>query len=160
MSEARLIPLVTRKGIVRGYAIVDPVDFDELSRWTWRLGGPGYAMRSAGRGAVYMHRQLLGLESGDPREGDHVNRVKIDCRRENLRIVEGSQNNHNQPSRPGSTSQYRGVCWNGQRGKWAAYCTLNGRFKFLGHFGSEEDAAEIAAAYRAEHMTHAVEDIA
>ena len=69
----------------------------ELSRYFWQLSKHGYAFRRvyAGKRAngtsrqrdLYLHRHILGLTKGDGKIGDHVNRDRLDNRRENLRVV-------------------------------------------------------------------------
>ncbi len=43
-----------------------------------------------------MHRVMVGLIHGDPREVDHINRNTLDNRRQNLRIVDRRGNTENQ----------------------------------------------------------------
>ena len=161
MSEPRLIPLHAKDGSARAYVIVDASDYERLAQHRWCLSGVGYAMRRGpNETKIYMHRELLGLERGDPRQSDHINRVRTDNRRSNLRIVTGAQNSHNVKPRFGGSSRYRGVCWNGKRKKWAAYGIADGRQIFLGHFGSEEDAAQCAREWRELNLSHYVEEAA
>jgi hypothetical protein len=103
------IPLVRRDGSARAWAIVDPDDHEELSRFRWRLnqvssnpGKQGYAVRTAvlpdGRTRYQaMHRQIMGLWFGDPEEVDHRNRDTLDNRRANLHIVTHAENMRNRP---------------------------------------------------------------
>jgi hypothetical protein len=95
---------------------------------------------------------ILGLAPGDPREGDHINGNRLDCRRENLRIVTPAQNRHNRAAKARGASQHRGV--DRFRGKWRARGSLNGRCVFLGLFVEEEDAAAAASAWRLANMSH------
>ncbi len=165
-SDYARIPLRRRDGTIRAYALVDAVDFEWLSQWRWCLGADGYAMRNewlAGRArkqrTVLMHRAILGLEPGDPRQGDHVNRDRLDYRRENLRIAERAEkdNQQNVPANAGSSSQYRGVCWDKQHRKWKAQVQLDGRQHYLGYFPDEAEAGTVAASFRAEHMPFSAE---
>jgi hypothetical protein len=101
----------------------------------------------------------MGLEYGDPREVDHINRNKLDNRRVNLEIVNPGVNGQNIPVKAGS-SQYRGVSWlvnNGRwalprEGKWQAVGKVGGKNHFLGYFDSEEEAGRVAAEWRAVNM--------
>jgi len=74
-------------------------------------------------------------------EIDHINRKPADNRIANLRLVTSSENKHNQVSRKGSTSKYRGVCWDRSRSKWMARFTLLGKVTLLGRFDTEVAAA-------------------
>jgi hypothetical protein len=105
-----------------------------------------------GGAGFLMHRELLGLTTGDSRQGDHINRDRLDNRRANLRIVTLAENRQNLAAQRGSTSAYRGVSWDKQAEKWRASAKLDGKAKFLGTFEREEDAGRAAADFRAEHM--------
>jgi hypothetical protein len=159
MPGAKRIPLRRHDGTIRALALVDAEDFEWLTQWRWHLAGNGYATRnvplpSGKQYPVRMHRQLLGLERGDPRQGEHRNRDRLDCRRGNLRIAErGMKDNlQNVGSHACSSSRYRGVSWHGQTRKWAARVILDGKAHWLGVFANEAEAAAVASAWRAEHM--------
>lgn len=161
MSD-RKIPLRRRDGSLRGFAVVDAEDYDWLNQWRWFMDNNGYAVRqirvAVGRQhPMPMHRQILGLEIGDARQGDHLNRERLDNRRSNLRIVTKGANAQNRNRSRGGTSKYRGVCWNARVGKFYAYARLNYKLHHLGVFEDEKDAAEAAASFRREHMPHSVE---
>jgi hypothetical protein len=148
-----LIPLHNRAGEVVAHTLVDAED-RHLAALRWYLdagnaarSGKPYVRRARGGRAVYLHRQILGLRQDDPRKGDHINGDTLDNRRANLRIVTVAENAQNQGSRGGS-SRHRGVCWDKARGKWMAQA--GGRT--LGRFDSEDEAAAVASAWRAEHM--------
>lgn len=158
------IPLRARDGSVRAYAIVDDADFDWLNQWRWFLdrGRKGYAMRQERirpglQRPIAMHRFILGLERGDPRQGDHRNSNSLDNRRVNLRIVPPGANAQNRVSNHNSTSRYRGVYWSPAAGKWYACARLNKKLHHLGVYDDEHEAGRVAAAFRAKHMPFANE---
>ena len=123
--DYREIPL-TQGQVVR----VSAHRYEHLMQWKW------YAMRRPDRGCfyavrnpcwakgkqrpVYMHRYILGLEWGDPRQGDHINRNTLDNTDENLRIVTPAQQMKNQNKRRDNKSGYRGAAWNKEWRKWTA----------------------------------------
>jgi hypothetical protein len=145
----------------------------ELSRYRWSKDSHGYARRrTKGGGTIRLHRDLLGLPHGAP-DGlvvDHINGDRLDNRRENLRVCEQHENSQNRRSMPGTSSQYRGVSLRkgrgGYKGKpWTAYANRSrrdigageGRLVHLGDYATEEEAAEVAAAWRREHMPFTVD---
>lgn len=146
------IPLRAGRQIT-GYALVDAEDFEWLGQWRWRLHSDGYVYRNYRLGGkqftVRMHRLILGLAHGDPREGDHINRDRLDNRRANLRVATAAQQRQNESPR-GGASRYRGVSW--CQGRWQAVVNLDGQRHYLGRFATEEEAAAVAARWRAEHM--------
>ena len=126
------------------FAIVDDADYDWLNQYKWcacKCRGNFYAIRQSTH--IYMHRQILGLERGDKRQGDHQNHNTLDNRRDNLRVCTHRENLRNQKLQKKKTSKYKGVCWSESRKKWYAYITVNKKMKNLGRFHSEIFAAGI-----------------
>lgn len=154
-----LIPLHNRADEVVGHALVDDEDA-YLAEFRWSLNRRhGRAYRKVAGQNIYMQRAILGLEFGDSRQGDHINRDRLDNRRSNLRIATPAQNSQNISSQRGASSRFRGVSWDKARDKWAVYVKLGGLRRNLGRFADEEEAAAVASRWRAEHMPFAVEDL-
>jgi hypothetical protein len=154
------IPLRRRDGAVRAYAKIDYEDaaLAEL-RWSWGAQYARRTVREDGGFRLYiLHRVILGLAHGDPREGDHINLDKLDNRRSNLRIVTGAQNRQNRPSSAGSSSRFRGVFWHKHKRRWVAMVWVGPKAHWLGAFHSEEEAAAVASRFRSIHMPYSAED--
>lgn len=83
---------------------VSRCDAKGLARWKWRVTEDGYVYRNTSIRLperdlpmcirVYLHRQLLGIERGDERQVNHINRNSLDNRRENLEVVTRLENMH------------------------------------------------------------------
>lgn len=136
-----------------GFALVDAADYDRLMKYTWRQSERGYALRTQtekGRASgVSMHRMLL-----DPPKAmmaDHINGNRLDNRRCNLRIVSALQNAQNRGKNKNSVSQYKGVAWKAENGKWQARIRVNSKQH---HIGLYEAEVEAAAAYNAAAILH------
>lgn len=155
-NGVKYIPVFGSDGTVRVHVLVDDEDHEHLSQWRWQLSRGRYAHRTttSPKRSIYMHRELMGLELGDPRHVDHVNRKTFDNRKANLRIVTRAQQSQNLT--PYGKSKYRGVSKH-RDGKWIARVTLNGTTHYLGLFEGEEDAGKAASDFRAKHMTHSEE---
>jgi hypothetical protein len=156
------IPLCDKDDTTRAHAIMDIERAEWASQWRWHLSAHGYAARNVvgGEGAIYLHRELLGLTPGDGLEGDHLNKNRLDDRLENLRVVPKLGNRQNVPARKGASSRFRGVTWHKQRGKWAARVNLSnsgGKNVYLGLFENEEAAASAAREARARLMPFSVD---
>ena len=142
VESFKLIPLTQGQ-----FAIVDPEDFDELSKFRWHITKGHttfYARRNIYFNGKYsvisMHRLILGLT--DPRiQVDHRNRNGIDNRRFNLRSCDQCENQGNSKSRHGA-SQFKGVSWHKQRCRWQAAITAHHKRHYLGLFDNELDAAK------------------
>jgi hypothetical protein len=172
------IPLYDRNGVVLARARVDPDDWFAFARYRWSLNQNGYAVGSLSpcrfkrngrrgkraegprRSNTLLHRAIMGFAIGDPREVDHINRDRLDCRPANLRVADRHVQGQNQTAQKGRTSPYRGVSWDKVNQKWIAQGKINGRQHNLGRFAIEEDAAAAASAFRAEHMPFSEEGMA
>lgn len=136
--------------------LLDDADVQLLGTHRWHVTTEGYVARGAridGRKAtIYLHRLLTGAECGQ--DVDHVNRDRLDNRRENLRLCTRAENLQNVAGR-GGTSSLRGVSWHRRAGKWRADVKVAGRQHYLGLFETEDAAAAAATEARARLMTHA-----
>lgn len=127
-----------------------------LGRYSWSPSRWGYPRRRVSDGgAIFLHRQIMGCVPHDGLVVDHINRDKVDCRRENLRLVTQAQNAQNQGARPASTSKHRGVSYQRRTKKWVVNHGLKGKQHYAGSFDTEEEAAVAARAWRDEHMPYA-----
>lgn len=101
-------------------ALVDDYHHAWLMQHTWclqkcRANRTSYAYRigwtTDGRKArLMMHREILGLDVGDPREADHRDGNGLNNQESNLRIVSPLQNAANRPLQLRSRTGYKGVC--------------------------------------------------
>ena len=108
---------------------VSKIDFDDIQyvyKHKWHLTRQGYVGSSGG---ILLHSFLFGGIMID-----HVNRDRLDNRRENLRVVDCQRNAGNSEGGLNKTG-FKGVY--ASRGKWKAeICST-----FLGYFGCPQDAA-------------------
>ena len=132
------------------YAIVDPDDYERLSKHKWHASEDVhtyYAARAKrGKDGKYhhcaMHREILSVGKG--LFVDHINHHGWDNRKANLRPATRTQNCRNsiKRKRPGWVSQYKGVAWRAKSQLWEATITVNYHHIFLGSFPTEIEAAE------------------
>lgn len=157
---AKGIPLYRRDGTIRAFTMVDGGAFEQHGVYRWCLREQGanfYVQRLVplpdGRTQRrYLHREIVGLEPGDPLRVDHINRDTLDNRRSNLRICTDAENAQNVPGRPDSMSKYRGVTWRSDKQKWKVTHRMGGRTYTAGLFEDEDEAGRVAADWRADHM--------
>lgn len=126
-------------------ALVDDADYEELSKHNWfahKSRNTFYAERKVSKNThIKMHRQLLGLESGDGKKTDHQNHNGLDNRHCNIRICTQQQNHRNLLPLKRKSSKYKGVSWFKLRKKWRVRITVNKKVKHLGYFNHEQLAA-------------------
>ena len=129
------IRLGSRRGVL-AWTLVDEADAERVLAHRWCASVTGYAVSRIGERVVKLHRFLL-----DPPPGrviDHLNTMKLDNRRVNLRIVGQRENLQNRGA--WGASRYNGVSRSGARWR-AAIQGQDGRRRWLGTFASEEEAA-------------------
>jgi len=142
-------------------ALIDKEDrpLTEGKRW-WASGEKKaeerYAMCKIDGRQVSMHRLLLGLSCDDLRQGDHANGVRMDNRRENLRIVDFPEQMQNK--RPWGKSGHRNVFWEAKKELWRVIVIRDGTRYYGGRHKKIEDAVEAARELRAKLHTHHNED--
>jgi hypothetical protein len=133
------------------YTIVDDDDFDNLNQYKWHVHTKGYAVRHGksddglGR-TIRMHREILCAPEG--LQVDHINRDKLDNRKNNLRLCNNSQNHMNKNVRVDNSSGHPGVSWSKISNKWHVYLNIDGVRKNLGFYSDIKRA--IAARVKAE----------
>ena len=134
-------------------AYVSPHRYEELMKYKWHAVWKKniknfYASRCTPNGPngekyapTFMHRQILGLERGDPRTGDHKDRARtLDNTDKNLRIATRFQQNCNQGLKKSNTSGYKGIFWVAKERKWVARIQIKGKKLWIGRFDRAEDA--------------------
>lgn len=127
------------------FVLVDDWNYERVIKYVWFLNGSGYITCNVGYESWMLHRFILNLYPGDKERVDHIHRIKLDCREEELRICSHGQNMQNAVKRKNATSKYKGVSWCNTRQGWVAKLMRPTGTKYLGIFTIEEDAAE---AYR------------
>lgn len=128
--------IVLRSG---GVVLVDDEDYEWLAACKW-YDVHGYARGKLNGKQVAMHRIVANAPSQIP--VDHINGVRLDNRRSNLRLCTNSQNSAAVLWSPANkTSRFRGVCWDKIRVRWRATIEVNGIKHGLGGYPTEEEAA-------------------
>src|ERR1700733_1474331 len=147
----RTIPLVGKNAAGR-VTRIDDEKYEIVSQYRWyvretlrepvrRNTGP-YAFTMVGskqagtRTSILMHCLIMGATGID-----HIDHDGLNNQRYNLRSATERQNNRNQRSRFGFTSEYKGVYWSRQKLRWHALITVNGDSRHLGFYVSEMEAA-------------------
>lgn len=90
----------------------------------------------------YTHRLIWLWVHGSWPDGeiDHLDRDRMNNRIENLRVVVGSENQHNHRIRRDNSSGFPGVYWDKHAKKYKAQIMLNNKQIHLGYFTTPEEA--------------------
>lgn len=125
-----------------------------LAQFIWWVAPQGYALtkitQPCGAKKTYgMHRIVLAMNGGDidnPLDVDHINRIRSDNRRSNLRWVTKQENALNAALPFTKAGRFPGVSRNKDR--WQVVVRLDKKtLKWLGIYDSEEEAARVAEPY-------------
>ncbi len=113
-------------------------DLEVVSKYCWHINNRGYVRANTKtlngtRGQIMLHRIITNANKGQI--VDHINRIKTDNRRENLRLVQPLINCLNRGPKLNSKSKYKGVAK--QKNKWQVYVNK----KYIGIFNNEKEAA-------------------
>jgi hypothetical protein len=137
------------------FALVDDQDFPLLSqsRWCYRAerdGRQGYAVRhrkTDGKDRLcYLHREIVGTVPPG-HEVIFLNHDRLDCRRQNLKVVTKQEARRHHRVRSDSRSGVKGVRYNPDGCTWTAVTYRDGRCYQVGTYYDREQAQE---AYEAE----------
>ena len=135
--------ITNRKG--KNFIVLyDKQDQKLIDKYTWHVSSSKYPyvrttiIINGKKKNLFLHRAILKIKN-DKLFADHINGNILDNRRENIRICTNSQNGKNK--RGHGSSNYLGVCKSTGREKWQATIKANGKYKMLGRFDTEEEAA-------------------
>ncbi len=127
-----------------GHTIVDQEGFDVACSLhaTWTRNNSGYAYANRNNIPVALHRLITGEHVY--LDVDHINSIKLDNRKCNLRLITRSYNIARRKCDPSKNiSGYKGVALHRKNGRWRAEITINGKCKSLGYYLTKEEAALI-----------------
>ena len=141
--------------LTRGqFALVDDADYVAilaLGRWSFARNryAVHYYIDDLGRHkTLFLHRAVYARILGHPippgLQVDHINRNRLDCRRDNLRLATRSQNQANKGRGVNNSSGFKGVSRN--RNRYEARIRHAGKRMNLGRF---QEAATAALYYDA-----------
>ncbi len=133
------------------FPLFSPDDAD-LAALKWHKSF-GYAVRNHMKGDVQTkiraHRivieRMVGRALVDGELCDHINGIRHDERRENLRVTTNAGNCQNRRTKLGAL---RGTSWSKKHNRWLAHVRANGRKIYAGSSKSREEAAAKAQALR------------
>ena len=134
------------------YAICDIQDWEKIRQHRWHLGINGYpATRIKGK-TICLHQFLVAKEKGYVI--DHVNRNRLDNRRENLRYASLRVNSINRAA--SSNSGHLGI-YILKSGRYQVKIKSSGKSVSLGTYNTLEEAIDVRAKAEAEYHNPIIE---
>ena len=122
-----------------GKAQISLIDLVSVTKIKWSLRKDGYVGGKIGKKSVLLHRFILNASDGV--EIDHLDRVKLNNRRDNLRESDRYQNTANRGTVSAIASSGRvGVTYHARRKKWVAHMLRKGVLVLNKGFDTLEDA--------------------
>lgn len=125
------IVLYDKNNNEKARAKVDKAEIELVKSYKWHLNNFGYVVtnRMTGQSSL-LHVLIVG--KNEDLEIDHINRNKLDNRRQNLRFVTSSQNKWN--------NNAIGVHFCKAKNKWIPQITVNGKYINLGSYIDKDSA--------------------
>lgn len=131
------IVLLDRNGRETGKTMLDKESLPLVLGYKWHLHNSGYASTKSAKGQYLMHNVIMG-----DLLIDHINRDKLDNRKNNLRRVTHHENQINRKDlNSNNTSGVRGVSWYKSYSKWEASIKVHYKKIKLGYFDTIDEAA-------------------
>lgn len=124
--------------------IIDKDTIPIADRYYWRRDTADGYVRAYKPHNIALHRLIVGVD--DPKViVDHINRNRLDCRRENLRVISAFGNSCNHGSFITNKSGHIGVYYSKCSGKYEVKVGYNRRRILLG--SSQDDLVTLAQMY-------------
>jgi hypothetical protein len=125
--------------------IVDIEFVDLVAKYTWHF--QRYPRTTINGKIIRLHNLLFG-KAPKGLEWDHIDQDTLNNCRNNLRLVNHSEQMRNKRTPKNNTSGVKGVYWHKSECKWIAQLKINNKIKHLGYFKDKNEA--IAARQAAE----------
>lgn len=121
----------------------DLEDYDKIKKYCWAKT-QGYIKTTSNNKPMQLHRLIMGVEDSNIII-DHIKGFgsEYDNRKENLRIVNKSQNAMNAKTPSHNTSGVKGVSYDKTSNKWRSYINKDKKRIELGKFDNIQDAISI-----------------
>ena len=122
-----------------------------LNTKSWK----GYLYGTLSGKSVRAHRVIWKLIYGqEPNKIDHINGVRDDNRKDNLRSISTAENQKNTKKRSDNTSGITGVTFDKRRNNYRVYINVNRKQIHIGYFKSLDEAIEARKAAEVKFNFH------
>lgn len=122
-----------------GEFFIDIEDLEKVKNHTW-YRTKGYALTKMDGQSILLHRFLMNPPANV--NIDHINAIRTDNRRSNLRYATIKQNNRNVGLQKNNTTGAKGVNYIKRLNKFRAEICVDGRNRYLGCYSTVLEASE------------------
>ncbi|AFM40318.1 AP2 domain-containing protein [Desulfosporosinus acidiphilus SJ4] len=119
--------------------LIDSEEGKRVKSYNWFLNEKGYAWAKINGQRIRLHRFLINAPAD--LQVDHINNIKVDNRKSNLRLATNKENRRNEGLRKSNSTGAKGVNFDKRRKKYRAYITVDGRYIHLGYYSTIEKAS-------------------
>ena len=113
-------------------------DYDKIKDYKWNINNGGYVFN--GKNKLLIHHLILDYDKNCNLIPDHINRIRYDNRRENLRLITHIENCVNCSMQSNNTSGFIGISWDKRDKKWQANIRVNKKLIKIGRYKDIEEA--------------------
>jgi len=121
-------------------------DYDKIKDYCWRVNNNGYLVTNyspdgtrENRTVIEFHRFIVNKENKNI-EIDHIDRNKLNNRRNNFRFITSQENSFNSNIAKNNTSGFIGVSWHKKNNCWISRIKYNYKQIYLGSFSNIDNA--------------------
>lgn len=129
----------------------DLEQYDLIKSYCWRKRSDGMFDAKVKNGLnkrILLHRLILNTDL----QIDHINHLRHDNRKSNLRTASNGQNRMNTKIPKNNNSGQKGVIWHKRDNIWEAYITFEFKRLYLGRFINFEDAVKARKSAEKEYF--------
>lgn len=138
-DEEYLIELYKPNSIeVIDYAHISKIDYEKCKQVFWTKSEYGYARGYYLGKYILLHKFITDTDKNILI--DHIDRNKLNCTRNNLRIADKKINSINRDVQSNSKTGHKGVSFDKKRNKYRAYLKKDSKQIWLGYYDNLEDA--------------------
>jgi len=124
----------------------DLEDYDKIKDYFWNQNKKGYIITNDNGREIALHILVMDrMEISDSEEIDHIGgkESRNDARKSNLRVCSHSNNMMNRGLQSNNKSNFTGVYYDKNLGKYKAYITVNKKQIYLGVYINIDDAVRV-----------------
>lgn len=127
--------------------LIDAIDYEKISKYTWHINDNGYFSTIINNTKIYLHRFILDCSRNDGIIVDHINGVRSDCIKNNLRKADRFVNAWNAET----VNKYGAKNIRKRGNKYEVRAVYRGTAYYIGLFTNLDEAIKARVDFENEH---------